>query len=147
MYVCLIMFLENVSRSFWSTYIQDLCTGCRKKEIFHWWFSHLVRGTEVWFSRSYQIHFIFCRNKHQTRLPPHFRPCAPSQFFLPSPYLPFLLPPHTRLFAVYAQPSSGSYPRRWILVDPRGTVSIGTCREPGSLCFLTHVFVVWPQTM
>lgn len=148
---CLIMFVEDVSRNVWSKYTQELWPWLQKgrqasTRDFH--ILYLAKETlkTVSFSRSYQIHSIFCRSKYQTLLPPHFCPYAFSQFFLALPHFPILSPPPAPAcsLCVYSPEVAAAHAdaSQWI---NGGTVSLGTWKEPGSPFFPTPLFVVWPD--
>lgn len=149
MHGCLVMFVKNVFRSFRSTHIQGLCGGGREEGNFPWViFTFSKKDSSLIFKEA--IKYIFSSRGTNTKpsslhtfahMLPLNSPCPP-----PTCPFHFLLPPHPPVRCI-CPASTGSCPRRRIPVDPCGAVSIGTCKEPGSLCFPAHVFVVWPDPL
>lgn len=150
---CLVVVVKDVSRSYWSKYIQELCPGCRKGGnlplvIFTFYIEQKSLFSKVCLIVKKLFKNIFCRNK---KTKPFCLPTSAHRLSLsvissppPTCFLPHSSFP-TRLLTVYLQSRRGSCPHRWIQWVKGDTVSIGTWKEPGSLCCPTHVFVVWPD--
>lgn len=137
--MCLEVTDQNTSRS--------SALAAEREAIFHWWFLHFILSKNNSFQKSVWLSRSFSKTSSVGTKRPNLPACPllpkgslsvisspPPTCFLPHSSFP------TRLLTVYLQSRRGSCPHRWIQWVKGDTVSIGTWKEPGSLCCPTHVF-------